>query len=287
MKQLDKESFNSYIENTARSVIKDYKLIEPEEKIVVGLSGGKDSVLTLYILSKFMDDFDFEMVAVSIDEGISGYRCEGIKTARKIARDLGVKLVEKSFKDEFGFLLDDISDFYKSSCIPCGVFRRTLLNKTAYQLGADKLATGHNMDDEIQSFLMSFARADFRRFTKFGPKLDKIHPKLVPRIKPLWKIPEKDVGTWAILNDIDVHFAECPYSHTSLRAKMKDHLNRLEGKRPGTKIAILESFDKTFKFDKIVVELGECELCGEPSSLRICKACEMVEDIKNRIVIPE
>ena len=287
MKQLDKESFNSYIENTAISVIKDYRLIEPGEKIAVGLSGGKDSVLTLYILSKFIDDLDFEMVAVSIDEGISGYRGEGIKTARKVARDLGVEFVEKSFKDEFGFRLDDISDFYKSSCIPCGVFRRNLLNKTAYQLGADKLATGHNMDDEIQSFLMSFARADFRRFTKFGPKLDKIHPKLVPRIKPLWKIPEKDVGIWAILNGVDVHFAECPYSHTSLRAKMKDHLNRLEGKRLGTKIAILESFDKTFKFDKIAVELGECEFCGEPSSLRICKACEMVEDIKSRIDIPK
>lgn len=282
MKTLDPERFTAYIENTARSVIRDYELIEPGELVVVGLSGGKDSILTLHLLSKFMKDFDFKLKAVSIDEGISGYRAHGIEAARKAAQDMDVELVESSFKEEFGFALDDVVDRYKSGCIPCGVFRRYLLNKTAFEMGADKLATGHNLDDEIQSFLMSFARADFRRFTKFGPKLDRIHPKLVPRIKPLWKIPERDVGIWAVMNEVDVHFAECPYSHSSLRAKMKNYLNNLESRRPGTKLSILQSFDKTFKFHKKQIEMGECTRCGEPSSLNICKACEMVEEIKKR-----
>ena len=280
MKTLDPERFTAYIENTARTVIKDYELIQPGELVVVGLSGGKDSILTLHLLSKFMEDFDFKLKAVSIDEGISGYRAHGIESARKAAHDMDVELVEASFKEGFGFALDDVVDRYKSGCIPCGVFRRYLLNKTAFEMGADKLATGHNLDDEIQSFLMSFARADFRRFTKFGPKLDRIHPKLVPRIKPLWKIPERDVGIWAIMNEVDVHFAECPYSHTSLRAKMKNYLNNLESKRPGTKLSILQSFEKTFKFHKKQIEMGECTRCGEPSSLNVCKACEMVEEIK-------
>ena len=129
---------------------------------------------------------------------------------------------------------------------------------------------------------MSFSKADFRRFSKFGPKLDRIHPKLVPRIKPLWKIPEKDVGIWAVMNGIDVHFAECPYSNTSLRAKVKNYLNQLESERNGTKISILKSFSKTFNFQKKEIIVGQCKLCGEASSLNICKACEMVEDIKNR-----
>ena len=280
MKTLDPERFTAYIENTARSVIMDYELIEPGEMVVVGLSGGKDSILTLHLLSKFMKDFDFKLKAVSIDEGISGYRAHGIEAARKAAYDMDVELVESSFKEEFGFALDDVVDRYKSGCIPCGVFRRYLLNKTAFQMGADKLATGHNLDDEIQSFLMSFARADFRRFTKFGPKLDRIHPKMVPRIKPLWKIPERDVGIWAVMNEVDVHFAECPYAHSSLRAKMKNYLNNLESKRPGTKLSILQSFEKTFKFHKKQIEMGECIRCGEPSSLNICKACEMIGQIK-------
>jgi uncharacterized protein (TIGR00269 family) len=230
-----------------------------------------------------MDEFDFEIIAVSIDEGISGYRGEGVKAARVNANKLGVELVEGSFKEEFGFKLDQVADLYQSACIPCGVFRRQLLNKISNELGANKVATGHNLDDEIQSFLMSFAKADFRRFSKFGPKLDRIHPKLVPRIKPLWKIPEKDVGIWAVMNRADIHFAECPYSHTSLRAKVKNYLNQMEGKRKGTKLSILESFSKTFKFQKKEIIVGQCQRCSEPSSLNICKACEMVEDINKRI----
>lgn len=87
-----------------------------------------------------------------------------------------------------------------------------VLNKTAFELDAKKIATGHNLDDEIQSFLMSFARGDLIKFSKFGPELDVIHPKLIPRIKPLWNTPEKDVGIWGVLNNINIHFDECPYS---------------------------------------------------------------------------
>ena len=283
MKSVDRFEFNQYIMDTARNVIQDYHLIAPHDRIAVGLSGGKDSVLTLHLLVELMEEFDFELIAVSIDEGVCGYRGEGITAARMNASKLGIELVEGSFKQEYGFTLDQVSGLYQSACIPCGVFRRQLLNKMSNDLGVDKLATGHNLDDEIQSFLMSFAKADFRRFSKFGPKLDRIHPNLIPRIKPLWKLPEKDVGMWAVMNNVDVHFAEFPYSHTSLRSKVKNYLNQLEGKRKGTKLSILESFSKTFKFEKKEINIGQCKLCNEPSSLNICKACEMVEDIKNRI----
>jgi uncharacterized protein (TIGR00269 family) len=283
MKSIDPEEFNRYIKNTARRVIDDYQLIESGDRVAVGLSGGKDSILTLRLLVELMDELNFEIVAVSIDEGIRGYRNEGIEAARINASALGIELVEGSFKDEFGFKLDQVVELYKIACIPCGVFRRQLLNKISNEIGADKVATGHNLDDEVQSFLMSFAKAEFRRFSKFGPKLNKIHPKMVPRIKPLWKIPEKDVGIWAVMNEIDVHFAECPYSQNSLRAKIKNHLNQLEGKKPGTKVSILESFEKTFRFQKKEISMGQCERCSEPSSLNICKSCEMVEKINKHI----
>ena len=259
MKSVNQLEFNQNIMNSARDVIQDYHLIKPHDRIAVGLSGGKDSVLTLHLLVDLMEEFNFELIAVSIDEGVSGYRGEGIDAARANAAKLGIELVEGSFKKEYGFTLDQVSDLYQSACIPCGVFRRQLLNKISNELSADKLATGHNLDDEIQSFLMSFAKADFRRFSKFGPKLDRIHPDLVPRIKPLWKIPEKDVGMWAVLNGVDVHFAECPYSHTSLRAKVKNYLNKVEGRRQGTKLSILESFSQSFKFEKKEINIGQCE----------------------------
>ena len=138
------------------------------------------------------------------------------------------------------------------------------------------------MDDEIQSFLMSFARGDTIKFSKFGPELDVIHPKLVPRIKPLWNTPEKEVGMWAVLNDIDIHLDECPYSHLSLRAKIKEFLNVSEDKYPGIKNNVMESFQKILTFENdISTSLNECEVCGEPTSSNICKACELKELISH------
>ena len=280
MAKLDKDEFNEMIFTRINNLIDDYDLIKQGELIAVALSGGKDSVLTLHALKNYQQFRDFDLVAISVDEGIEGYRQHGIDAAVKNAKDLDVELVQKSFKDDEGFTLDDVYSDFKSACIPCGVFRRNILNKTAHELGAVKIATGHNLDDEIQSFLMSFARGDTIKFSKFGPELDVIHPKLVPRIKPLWNTPEKEVGMWAVINNIDVHLAECPYSYLSLRAKIKEFLNVSEDRHPGIKNNVMESFKKMLMFENDTeAHLNECKLCGEPTSSDICKACELKESI--------
>lgn len=282
MVAIDKDEFNNKIFTRINNLISDYNLIKEGELIAIALSGGKDSVLTLHALKKYQQFLDFDLVAISVDEGIEGYRSHGVKSAIKNTEKLGVKLIQKSFKDAEGFTLDDIYDNFKSACIPCGVFRRSILNKTAYEIGASKIATGHNLDDEIQSFLMSFARGDTIKFSKFGPELDVIHPKLIPRIKPLWNTLEKDVGMWAILNNIDIHLEECPYSKLSLRAKIKGFLNDAEDKNPGVKHNIMNSFQKILTFDNdINTYLSECEICGQPTSSRICKSCEIKKELEN------
>lgn len=279
---IDKEDFNEKIFTRINRLISDYDLIKEGELIALALSGGKDSVLTLHALKRYQDILDFDLVAISVDEGIGGYRSHGVESAINNAKELGVELIQKSFKDEEGFDLDDIYENFKSACIPCGVFRRNILNKTAYEIGANKIATGHNLDDEIQSFLMSFARGDTIKFSKFGPELDVIHPKLIPRIKPLWNTPEKDVGMWAVLNDIDIHLEECPYSKLSLRAKIKGFLNDAEDQNPGVKNNIMKSFQKILTFDNdINTHLNECEICGEPTSSLICKSCEIKKELKD------
>jgi uncharacterized protein (TIGR00269 family) len=285
MKPRDRHHFNQELENRVEKVIAEYNLIDNGDKVAVALSGGKDSVLTLHILHKLVEegDFDFKLLAIAIDEGIVNYREEGLEVARTQARDLGVEYHELSLKKEFGFSLDEAAEFYQTACVPCGVFRRYLLNRTASQFGVDKLATGHNLDDEVQSYLMSFARADVRRFAKFGPKQERIHPRMVPRIKPLWLVKEKEVGIWAILNEIPVHLAECPYAHTSLRSRLKNYLNQLEEDRPGTKMNLLNFFQKNLhNLDQKKIELHSCQKCGEPSSAPLCKACEIQEFLKTK-----
>ncbi|MDO5848130.1 MAG: TIGR00269 family protein [Methanobrevibacter sp.] len=281
MAVIDKDEFNEKIFTRINNLISEHGLIKEGELIALALSGGKDSVLTLHALKNYQDILDFDLVAIAVDEGIEGYRSHGVEAAISNAEDMGVKLHLKSFKEEEGFALDDIYENFKSACIPCGVFRRNILNKTAYEIGANKIATGHNLDDEIQSFLMSFARGDTIKFSKFGPELDVIHPKLVPRIKPLWNTPEKEVGMWAVLNDIDIHLEECPYSKLSLRAKIKGFLNDAEDRNTGVKRNIMKSFQQILTFDNdINTHLNECVICGEPTSSEICKACEIKRDIE-------
>jgi len=282
--KIEKESFNNYVRENVFDTIRKYDLIENDDKIMIGVSGGKDSILTLHMIHsyKIMNNLDFDIEAVCIDEGIAGYREEGIKTAKKNCEKLNIPLTIHSFKNQWEHSLDEIHDFYKSTCMPCGIYRRYLLNKISDEHNCDKIATGHNMDDEIQSFLMTFARNDQNKFPKFGPKLDKIHENMVPRIKPLWKLPEKDVGIWCVINNIPIHDEECPYSVTSLRSDVKSLLNKIEEEEKGTKNNIFKSFMKTFNVKQEQVSLNSCEFCGQPTAKSPCKACEISEEIKKK-----
>jgi uncharacterized protein (TIGR00269 family) len=283
--KIEKSSFNKYVEENVFETINRYNLINENETIMIGVSGGKDSILTLHMLHNYRTrhDIDFDIKAVCIDEGIKGYREEGIKTAKRNCKSLNIPLIVYSFKEEWGNDLDDISALYKSTCMPCGVYRRYLLNKISDKEKCDKIATGHNMDDEIQSFLMTFARNDRNKFSKFSPVLDKIHEKMVPRIKPLWRLPEKDVGIWCVLNDIPIHDEECPYSVTSLRSEVKLMLNKIEEKEKGTKKNIFRSFMKTFTVKQESVTLNTCDNCGQPTAKSPCKACEITEEIRKKL----
>ena len=122
---IKKEEFNEKIFTRINDLINEYELIKEGEKIAIALSGGKDSVLTLHALKNYHDicGFDFELVAISVDEGIEGYRQHGIDAAVNNAKLLDIPLIQKSFKDEEGFALDDIYSYFKSACIPCGAFQ--------------------------------------------------------------------------------------------------------------------------------------------------------------------
>lgn len=279
--KIEQDKFNSYVKKNVFETLNYYKLINKNEKIMIGVSGGKDSILTLHMLYQYRQEsgIDFELEAVCIDEGICGYREHGIESAKENCKNLDIPLTIASFKDEWNYNLDDIHNLYKSTCMPCGVYRRYLLNKVSDSHKCDKIATGHNMDDEIQSFLMTFARNDQNKFPKFGPILNRIDKHMVPRIKPLWQLPEKDVGIWCIVNNIPIHDEECPYSVTSLRSDVKLFLNKLE-ENYGVKQNIFNSFKKTFKIPQKEVHLERCDICGQVTAKSPCNACKMTEEIK-------
>lgn len=285
--------FNELIEDKVKRTVRRYHLIERGERIAVGVSGGKDSVVLMHLLAKLREKFPFELVAITIDEGIAGYRPESVEIAKKNAEKLGIEHYIYSFKEYVGFTLDETVGIMGSfergervgACSYCGVWRRWLLNYAARDVGADKLAVGHNLDDEAQMFIMNVLRGDVARLGRTGPYYEVIHEGLVPRIKPLREIPEKEIVLYAVLNNIEVDFSECPYAVEAFRAEIRDWLNGMEEKHPGTKHQILKSYDRMFPFlSKSYArrDLNRCKICGQPTTGEICKACQFRLKVEER-----
>ena len=198
---------------------------------------------------------------------------------------MGVEHRVFSFRDEFSFTDDDLPKEAKH-CSYCGTFRRYLLNKKAKILGANKLAIGHNLDDEAQSIMMNFVRNDYSRFQRLGTNSS--DKKLITRIKPLRDIPEKEIALYAILKEIPFFPGECPYSFDNLRREIQTMINDLEKNHPGTKFQIVNFYDRLKPMlDKTGEGVNYCKLCDEPTAMEICKSCELLKKLKRDGVIRE
>ncbi len=288
---LCKECFFNYFQEKIRKTFVQQRLISKNDRVAVALSGGKDSTLTLYILNNLRQKEKFELFALIVDEGIRGYREKSIELAVRNCEFLGVNYHIVSFKDFFGFSLDEVVNSWpdtlkepRSPCTFCGVFRRRILNNTARELNATKIATGHNLDDNIQTLFMNVVRGDVKSILKSYPER-KISKSFVKRIKPLANIPEKEIAAYVLLKKIPVYFGECPYSWEGMRNLMRETINSVENFMPGAKINFYNYMLNTLSLMKKrfigKIELKTCEICGEPSSHDICKACQLVQQINN------
>jgi uncharacterized protein (TIGR00269 family) len=256
-------------------------MIKKNDRIAVGLSGGKDSTVLMHCLHELQKDLPFELIAITIDEGISNYREATLKIAKTETEKLGIELKVVSFKDKLNKTLDTILRTDSSrSCTYCGVFRRGLLNRTAREAGVNKLAVGHNLDDLAQTFLMNVIRAEPSRIARYMDPENK-DSSFIQRIRPLLRSPEKEIAIYAMAKGIDIDHRECPYADNAMRQTLRRQLNELEEKYPGSKFKILSSFLEMES--KLKVEgpgLKSCITCNEPTTSDKCKFCELIAHIK-------
>jgi uncharacterized protein (TIGR00269 family) len=283
--ELCKKCFVKSIEKKVKKVIRHNKLIESGDKICVALSGGKDSVSCLYILSNIVKKRkDMKIFAITIEEGLGEYRKKTIEKAKKACKLLGVDLKIFSFKEEFGGSLPKLlkKNPNLNACTFCGVLRRHLINKKARELGATKVAFGFNLNDEAESVFLNFIFGNVDKFLRLGPKVEnKKIKKFVPRIKPLREILEKEVFAYADAVGLPYYKKKvCPYGKESVRKTIRKTIYELEEKYPGTTYQIVKFADQLitplrksfFKEGKIKY----CKICEEPSSKEICKVCELL-----------
>lgn len=279
--------FIKSIENRVRTTINRYKLFDPKDRIVIAISGGKDSQVLAAILAKIEKKFpEVTLMALTVDEGVPGYRDFGLRRCKELCDELGIPLTTTSFKELFGYSLPEIVSLAEKkglelkACTFCGILRRRAINIKAKELGATKVATGHNLDDEAQTALMNLLRGDALRLLRLGPRPIEEFPGFVPRVKPLRYIPEKEITLYAYFKGYPLYEVECPYVRASMRDELRFILNEIEARHPGTKYAIVRAADKLATIGaNLKVRVKSCKYCGEPTSREICRACELLESI--------
>jgi uncharacterized protein (TIGR00269 family) len=260
-------------------------MLEYNDHVAVAVSGGKDSLTLLNLLVKLEDRFPrSKITAVCVDEGIKGYRNEALELARNTCAKLGVKRVVVSYRELFGTTTDEIagSNRGQTPCSYCGVFRRKAINTAAEMVGATKIATGHNLDDEAQTILLNMLHGDPLRIVRSGPVLRDPRGKFVPRIKPLCDIPEKEIVLYAYLTGTEFQSVACPHGHEALRNDIRSFLNQMEQNHPGTKHTLMRSAERLRNgalMGAQLAELQECAKCGDPTTHELCEACVMLETI--------
>ena len=295
------EHFRRSVESRVRRRIRDDALLseaataDDPETWLVGLSGGKDSVVLTQLLEEtFSSDPRVELVALTVHEGIDGYRDASVEACLDLTDDLGIEHELVSYAEEYGVEMDAVAEDDPEGMAPCaycGVFRRDALSRYADEYGADKLLTGHNLDDEAQTAMMNLLSGDIAQVAKhFDASLGSFEEReigdapFVPRAKPLRDIPEKEVALYAHLADLPVHMAECPHASEAYRGEIQELLYDLEDGHPGTRHSIMSGYEE---LARLAAEAhrggdgprGECDRCGAPTNNEVCRKCELVDAV--------
>jgi len=281
---LCRKCFTESIEQKVRVTIGKHEMFEIDDRIAVAVSGGKDSVSMLHILSRIERDFPrSSLYAITVDEGIQGYRDEAVKIASKNCVGLGVKHIVVSFRDLYGYTMDEIAnrtrDDELTPCAYCGVLRRRALNVAARKASATKLATAHNLDDETQTFLLNLVHGDPLRISRTGPVSNLKKPGFPQKVKPFCEVLEREVVLYAYVNGISFQEMPCPYAGEALRNDVRRTLNRLEERHPGIKYTVYSSMEKIREAMRQTVKetpLRNCKSCGEPTTEETCQACKIL-----------
>ncbi len=288
---LCKRHFNEQMTKRVQKTITRYKMLGRKDRIAIGVSGGKDSVALLDIMSKIEKDFpESELVAIIIDEGIENYREEGLYFAKKHAKRLDIEHHVFSFKKDFGYDLDDVieilgergKDREYGACSYCGILRRKILNKAAQKVDADILLTGHNLEDEAETILLNIIRGDITRLVRLDPKPRKIHHSLIPRAKPFRTTPQAEIVMYCYLNDLEYQELPCPYAVEAYRGDVRDFIFKTQEKQSMLSFNIVRGLDKLLKMVTDVPsgnKMQDCSKCGDASASNLCKACWLKDKI--------
>ncbi|MDH3395777.1 MAG: TIGR00269 family protein [Nitrosopumilus sp.] len=258
-------------------------MIKYNELVAVAVSGGKDSLALLKIIHEMASTHNFRIIAITIDEGIPEYRNEALEIVENFCSELNVDHKIYSYKDLFELTLDEALELREnertSSCSICGILRRRAIDYAAKDIGADVIATGHNLDDTLQTFVINMLSGDTTRIGWMDPDTSL---NSLRKIKPFCEIYESEIVFYAFTNDIPFQSEPCPHMNEGIRTEIREFLNSLENKHSGIKNNLYQSILKISQIVKTSnsKEKITCEKCGTECTGNICSVCNMVLKLK-------
>jgi len=269
-----RECFFRYCRRQVERAIEGLDMMSHADRVLVAVSGGKDSLALWDILT----DLEYSADAVYLDLGIGTYSERSRDIAQKYADTKGLKLHTVSIREEHGFGIPEGSKAAnRPTCSLCGMSKRHLLNKFAYEHGYDVLATGHNLDDEAATLLANLVRWDAEYLRRQWPVLP-ARPGFVRKVKPLIRLQERETAAYCVLSGIEYVVEECPLVVGNTQLEYKEALNVLERRSPGTKARLVLGFLNSGHNLLVVAnkddrnagdaELGACVRCGSPTPIR-------------------
>ena len=284
---LCREHYLEWIPEQTERFIKKYEMFNREEKILVAVSGGKDSLSLWDILVRLGYQVDGLYLGLGIDGGIN-YSHESQRLTEEFAQRNNLKLhvvdVEKEYGQSIPMLAQSSHRGYGKPCAVCGLAKRHEMNRVARDLGYDVLATGHNLDDEAAVLFGNTLHWASDYLLRQGPVLPGTDG-LSRKVKPLCRFYEREMTAYAIMRGIEYIYEECPFAEGSQSIFYKESMNLLETARPGAKLIFYLSFLEAKKSGNLFIEKNEslrhvhaCPKCGQPTTTPdFCSFCRMIE----------
>jgi uncharacterized protein (TIGR00269 family) len=272
--------FLDFFRNQVREAIRRYRMLAPGERVLVAVSGGKDSLALWDVLI----DEGYQTTGLYLDLGIGDYSRESKARCQTFAARRGIPLIVSTVAEQIGATVPVIKNVTRRPpCSGCGLSKRYLMNRVALEHGFPVVATGHNLDDEAATLLGSVMHWQTDALSRQSPALPSSHPKLVRRVKPLYRLSERETAAFAFLRRIDYIVDECPFAQGATSIAHKEILGRMEEASPGAKHNFLFGFLDRARpaFERADgVALNECIRCGQVTTGAVCAFCKLADQIK-------
>jgi len=267
-----RDCFLDVVRNQVRRAIEHHDMLGPDDRVLVAVSGGKDSLALWDLLL----DLGYRASGLYLGLGIGGYSGRSREVTEAFASAHGADLRVVDLQGEYGFDIPTAGQKgSRSTCAVCGLSKRYVFNRAALEGGFDVVATGHNLDDEAATLLGNTLRWDTASIARQSPVLP-AREGMAKKVKPLHRLSELETAAYAFLRGIDYVVEECPLVAGNTQLRYKEAMNAIEATSPGTKgqffLGYLERGRPLFR-EEDRVRLSACERCGQPTTGRFCAFC--------------